>query len=38
MTPAPTIELNDRRAMPGLGLGTWPMDDREAERAVGEAI
>jgi 2,5-diketo-D-gluconate reductase A len=38
VTPAPTIELNDGRAMPRLGLGTWPMDDREAERAVGEAI
>jgi 2,5-diketo-D-gluconate reductase A len=24
--------------MPRLGLGTWPMDDREAEAAVAEAI
>lgn len=38
MTPAPTIALNDGRAMPRLGLGTWPMDDAEAERAVGAAI
>ena len=38
MTPAPTIELNDGRAMPRLGLGTWPMDDAEAEAAVGAAI
>ena len=38
MTPAPTIELNDGRAMPRLGLGTWPMDDEEAEVAVRAAI
>jgi diketogulonate reductase-like aldo/keto reductase len=38
VAPAPTIELNDGRAMPRLGLGTWPMDDGEAESAVGEAI
>ncbi len=24
--------------MPRLGLGTWPMDDAEAEAAVGEAF
>jgi len=38
MVPAPTIALNDGRPMPRLGLGTWPMDDPEAERAVGAAI
>ena len=38
MTPAPTIELNDGREMPRLGLGTWPMDDEEAEVAVRAAI
>ena len=38
MTRAPTIALNDGRPMPRLGVGTWPMDDAEAERAVGAAI
>ncbi len=38
MTPAPTTVLNDGREMPRLGLGTWPMDDDEAEVAVGAAI
>jgi diketogulonate reductase-like aldo/keto reductase len=36
--PAPVRELNDGTALPGLGLGTYPMDDAEAERAVAEAI
>lgn len=35
---APTIELVHGAAMPLLGLGTWPMDDAEAERVVAEAI
>jgi 2,5-diketo-D-gluconate reductase A len=35
---APTVELGHGAAMPQLGLGTWPMDDAEAERVVAEAI
>lgn len=35
---APTVELVHGAAMPLLGLGTWPMDDAEAERVVAEAI
>jgi 2,5-diketo-D-gluconate reductase A len=36
--PAPTLELLHGARMPRLGLGTWPMGDREAERVVAEAI
>jgi 2,5-diketo-D-gluconate reductase A len=35
---APTVELAHGATMPVLGLGTWPMDDAEAERVVAEAI
>jgi 2,5-diketo-D-gluconate reductase A len=35
---APTLELPHGARMPHLGLGTWPMGDREAERVVAEAI
>jgi 2,5-diketo-D-gluconate reductase A len=35
---APTVELTHGAAMPRLGLGTWPMDDAEAERVIAEAI
>lgn len=35
---APVRELNDGTRLPGLGLGTYPMDDTEAERAVAEAV
>jgi 2,5-diketo-D-gluconate reductase A len=35
---APTVELAHGAAMPVIGLGTWPMDDAEAERVVSEAI
>lgn len=38
MTIAPTLELNDGNRMPAVGLGTWPLTDAEAERAVGSAI
>jgi diketogulonate reductase-like aldo/keto reductase len=38
MTPVPVHALNDGTRLPGLGLGTYPMDDAEAERAVAEAI
>jgi 2,5-diketo-D-gluconate reductase A len=30
--------MADGNAVPGLGLGTWPMDDAEAFAAVGEAF
>ena len=36
--PAPTIDLPHGARMPRLGLGTWPLGDREAERVVAEAI
>ena len=36
--PAPTIDLLHGARMPRLGLGTWPLGDREAERVVAEAI
>ncbi len=32
------LELNDGREIPQLGLGTWKLDDHEAERVVGEAL
>ncbi|HZW27806.1 MAG TPA: aldo/keto reductase, partial [Trueperaceae bacterium] len=32
------IDLNDGSSMPTLGLGTWPMDDAEAERVVALAL
>jgi 2,5-diketo-D-gluconate reductase A len=38
MATVPVHTLNDGTALPGLGLGTWPMDDTEAERAVGRAL
>jgi diketogulonate reductase-like aldo/keto reductase len=34
----PTHTLNDGTTIPALGLGTWPMDDAEAERAVAAAL
>ena len=36
--PVPTLDLLHGARMPRLGLGTWPMGDREAERVVAEAI
>jgi 2,5-diketo-D-gluconate reductase A len=38
MATAPVRTLNDGTRLPGLGLGTYPMQDAEAERAVAEAI
>ncbi|MFJ5558568.1 aldo/keto reductase [Streptomyces sp. NPDC093250] len=38
MTSIPTHTLNDGTTIPALGLGTWPMNDAEAERAVGTAL
>lgn len=37
-SPVPTIELNDQRRLPALGLGTWPLDDAQVERVVSEAL
>ena len=31
---APTVTLNDGRSMPVIGLGTYPLDDREVRDAV----
>ncbi|WP_100449061.1 aldo/keto reductase [Glycomyces xiaoerkulensis] len=37
-TTAPTVTLLHGAAMPRIGLGTWPMDDAEAERVVADAF
>jgi diketogulonate reductase-like aldo/keto reductase len=34
----PTHDLNDGTTIPALGLGTWPMDDTQAEQAVRGAL
>ncbi len=34
----PAYTLNDGTTLPALGLGTWPMKDDEAERAVRTAL
>jgi 2,5-diketo-D-gluconate reductase A len=34
----PAHTLNDGTKIPAIGLGTWPMDDAEAERAVAAAL
>ena len=36
--PTPTLTLLNGVAMPQLGLGTWPMDDAQATRAVASAL
>ncbi|GAA1435431.1 aldo/keto reductase [Streptomyces thermospinosisporus] len=38
MSSVPTHTLNDGTTIPALGLGTWPLDDDEAERAVTSAL
>ncbi|MGW4490541.1 aldo/keto reductase [Streptomyces sp. NPDC004376] len=38
MTTVPVHALNDGTKLPGVGLGTYPLDDAEAERAVGDAL
>lgn len=38
MLEAPTVELANGVRVPALGLGTWPMDDAQAEVAVAEAL
>ena len=34
MVLAPLIELNDGNRIPQIGLGTWPLDDRQVADAV----
>jgi diketogulonate reductase-like aldo/keto reductase len=34
----PQHSLNDGTKLPAVGLGTWPMDDAEAEEAVAGAL
>ena len=36
--PAPTLPLVNGARLPHLGLGTWPLDDDGAEKAVATAI
>ena len=38
MNGIPVHTLNDGTTIPALGLGTWPLDDTAAERAVREAL
>ncbi|AZQ39722.1 aldo/keto reductase [Streptomyces cyaneochromogenes] len=38
MISIPTRSLNDGTTIPALGLGTWPMDDTQAEQAVRDAL
>jgi len=38
INPAPTVKLLNGVEMPQLGLGTWPMDDAQATRAVVSAL
>ncbi|RSN57893.1 aldo/keto reductase [Streptomyces sp. WAC 04229] len=38
MISIPANTLNDGTTLPALGLGTWPMKDDEAERAVRTAL
>lgn len=38
MTLAPTLTLLNGVKMPQLGLGTWPMDNAQAAKAVAQAI
>ena len=38
MPDVPTVRLANGVGMPILGFGTWPLDDREAERMVAAAL
>ncbi|WP_217236242.1 aldo/keto reductase [Streptomyces sp. AC555_RSS877] len=38
MISIPTHTLNDGTTIPAIGLGTWPMDDTQAEQAVRGAL
>ena len=35
---APTLALSGGTRMPQIALGTWPLDDHEAEKALLSAI
>ncbi|MCG5213911.1 aldo/keto reductase [Streptosporangium soli] len=35
---APTADLVNGASIPRIGLGTWPMSDAEAEKAVAQAV
>jgi diketogulonate reductase-like aldo/keto reductase len=35
---APTLAMLDGHEIPRLGLGTWPLDDDEADAAIGTAL
>ncbi|MFI7413854.1 aldo/keto reductase [Streptomyces sp. NPDC049627] len=38
MISIPAHTLNDGTTMPAIGLGTWPLDDAQAEQAVVNAL
>ena len=38
MNSIPTHTLNDGTTIPAVGLGTWPLDDTQAEQAVRGAL
>ncbi|MEU2336656.1 aldo/keto reductase [Streptomyces sp. NPDC006654] len=38
MISIPAYTLNDDTTIPAIGLGTWPMDDTQAEQAVRRAL
>ncbi|KUO05653.1 aldo/keto reductase [Streptomyces caeruleatus] len=38
MISIPLHTLNDGTTIPAIGLGTWPMDDTQAEQAVADAL
>lgn len=38
MISIPLHTLNDGTTVPAIGLGTWPMDDTQAEQAVADAL
>ncbi|MEW1691183.1 aldo/keto reductase [Streptomyces sp. NPDC091265] len=38
MSETPVHTLNDGRTVPAVGLGTWPLDDDAAEKAVAGAL
>ncbi|MFE0081827.1 aldo/keto reductase, partial [[Kitasatospora] papulosa] len=37
-TPPPVRNLHDGSTIPAVGLGTWPLDDEGAEKAVAGAL
>ncbi|MFC9945591.1 aldo/keto reductase [Streptomyces pratensis] len=37
-TPPPVRNLHDGSTVPAVGLGTWPLDDEAAEKAVAGAL